>query len=78
VEISIPKHQAKLNSCSVQTKQDLSLLEKLLMSQLWGNIECYLSESDSGSPKAWYCQKLQWLLQEEIAIYRPCIFISFS
>lgn len=69
MEIAVLKDQAKLNSCLIRMRQDLSLLEKLLMPRLFDSIECYLLENNLGSPKAWYCQKLQVLLEEEITIY---------
>lgn len=52
MEIAVLKDQAKLNSCLIWMKQDLSLLEKLLMPPLFDSIECYLLENNLGSPKA--------------------------
>lgn len=45
-EISVVKDQAKLNSPRIQMEQDLSLLEKLFMSQLCECIECYCLENN--------------------------------
>lgn len=52
MEIAVLKDQAKLNSCPIRMRQDLSLLEKLLMPRLFDSIECYLLENNLGSPKA--------------------------
>lgn len=78
METSILKNQTKLSSCWIQLKKDPSLLEKLLMSQLGENVECYLLEDNLGSPKVRHFQKPQGLLEEEITIYILWLFLFLS
>lgn len=78
MEISILKHQTNPSSCWIQMKQDLSPLEKLLMSQLCDSVECYLLENSLGSPKVRCYQKLQGFLEEGISVYLPWLFLFLS